>query len=336
MSFSISENIFGRFPVVEIIDNSTGSNIQVAYHGATLLRYNIPLNGSLFNIIDGFADEEEFIAARGARSWIMIPFANRIPEGWYTFLGNKYQLKPVPPRTQVIHGFASYHNYKLMSTEVNETSAKVIFEMKDIRPGVYEGYPFALNVYVAFQLSSSGLNIEVTAENDGSYALPFGTGWHPYFRTNNNGIENLIFTVNAGQIIKLDSNFIPLEGNNAYSDIKQFPELDFNAYIPAKDRKINNRILDHCYAELEINSYGLSECSLTDPENGLKITMFQKGGVTLAFSGDSLTQRKRKSVALEPMQFITNAFNREELADDIIVNPGEKKQFHFGCRGIQE
>jgi aldose 1-epimerase len=335
MSFSIYRRMFGSFETVILEDSTSGIQAEIALRGATLLNYSIMLENRLFNIIDGFKDEEELKAARGARSWIMIPFANRIPDGKYNFEGNEYQIKPIPPRTQVIHGFASYLDYKIHSAELGRDSAEVILKLDNIRPGVFEGYPFSLDIFIKFLLTKEKLLIEITAENSGERVLPFGTGWHPYFRTNDKGIENLVLTIDAEQVIRLDSSYIPVPGDQAYVSIKEYPEMNFNSDISLSERQINGRKLDDCYAVLKKDENGLSQCSLYDPENGLKIEMFQRGGVTLAFSGDSLSSRVRKSVALEPMQFLTNAFNREEFQEDIKINPGEKSVFTFGVRAYQ-
>jgi aldose 1-epimerase len=66
------------------------------------------------------------------------------------------------------------------------------------------------------------------------------------------------------------------------------------------------------------------------------LKVFQNKGVTLIFSGDSLIDRKRKSIAIEPMQCLTNSFNRKEFEDEITINPGEEKSFKFGVKFILE
>jgi galactose mutarotase-like enzyme len=63
-----------------------------------------------------------------------------------------------------------------------------------------------------------------------------------------------------------------------------------------------------------------------------EIEIFQQGGVTLVYSGDQLTSRKRHSIAIEPMQYITNAFNRKELKEKVLIKPGEKSIFNFGVK----
>jgi aldose 1-epimerase len=330
MSYTINRGSLGSYETIIMENDVTGESAEIAIRGATLIKFNVPFEGVLFNIIDGFADEDEFESAGGARSWIMVPFANRIPEGKYDFKGKEYALLPVPPRIKVIHGFASYIDYEIESANTDDGKAEVVFLTKEIRPGAYMGYPFPIDVRVTYKLSENRLDIKMEAYNTGDEPAPFAAGWHPYFRTNTEGIEHLVFTLNAGKVINLDENSIPLPGDAAYSSVKNFPDIDFNDYKKPEERVIGNRILDHCYADIREDNGGISRCSLYDPKNGMEIVMFQEGGVTLAFSGDTLAKRKRMSVALEPMQAITNAFNREEYEERIAISPGGKSVFKFG------
>lgn len=328
--FGYKEKMFGEFPVIELTDSTKGQSFEIALRGATPLKYNINYNNTDLDILDGFASSEEFVYSKGARCWIMAPFANRLPDGKYSFEGNDYKVNPIPPRNYVIHGFTAFETFSI--EEVNEETDSISVELvnKKTRPGVFEGYPFALDVQVSFKLEENRLTVEVEGCNRGDVPLPFGSGWHPYFKTGDGGIDHLILTMNAGKIIRLDEKYFPLQGNLAYASVDDYPELNFSSKIDEGVRRINKRKLDTCYDGLVKDDDGFSRASILDPDNGLKLSMFQEGGVTLAFSGDSLSTRPRKSVALEPMQFITNAFNRSELADKIKVAPGESSRFKFG------
>lgn len=328
--YNITKKKFGKFDSLQLSDSIAGTSFEINLQGATPLKYLIPVNGKLFDILDGFATPEEFEKAEGARCWIMAPFANRIPEGKYNFQNQSYKFDPVPPRTKVIHGFTSFEKFDISESNITDSSAEVILTTKKIRPGAFKGFPFSLDVSVKYKLEGLKISIQVTANNIGSNAAPFGTGWHPYLKTSDKGIENLILTIDADEIIQLDERLIPLAGKDAYAAIDKYPDLDFRSNQTKDKRTINGKIIDNCYTKLKSKSDGFYKASIFDPENGMEISMFQKGGVTLAFSGDTLKARKRDSIALEPMQFMTNAFNREELKDKIKIMPGEKSIFEFG------
>ncbi len=315
---------------IELSDTESGNKIEIALQGATLLNYFIPLNGELFNIIDGFTTPQELLSGKGARCWIMTPFANRIPNGIYNFNKNTYKLLPISPGTKVMHGISSHQKFEIYERGLTENFIEITFISKEIRPGVFPGYPFSLNVYIKYRLEKDKLSMSVIGENTGDTPLPFFPGWHPYFKTSDKGIDHLQLTVNSGKIILMNDQFIPLANNEAYGNIDNYTELDFRDTISNELRIIGSRILDIGYADLKKDNDGLFRSSIYDPQNGLGITMFQKDGFTIVFSGDSLPDRPRKSIAIEPMRFLTNAFNRNEFIEDMTILPGENKKFTFG------
>ena len=113
--FEFRESLFGEFPSVELIDSEKSGKFEIALRGATPLKYIIDHNNSLIDILDGFASPEEFVYSKGARCWIMAPFANRLPDGKYTFEGREYRVNPIPPRNYVIHGFTAFENFSVDS-----------------------------------------------------------------------------------------------------------------------------------------------------------------------------------------------------------------------------
>jgi len=328
--YTFLENKFGGYRSVLLSNESSGANFHIAQQGATALNFMLPLDsGKLFDVLDGFASPEEFKVGGGARCWIMAPFSNRIPNGIYKFDGNIYQLEAIPPGDKVIHGFISQIPFEINNVEINNRFIEVRFLTKTIRPGIFKGYPFAIDISIKYKLQDSELHIQIAAENVGESKAPFATGWHPYFKTSENGIEHLVLSIDADSVILLDQDYIPLSGNLAYGNIEDFPPLDFRSSLTAHQRVLNGRAIDNYYGKIKGDGNGYFTSSIYDPDNGLKISLFQKGGVTLLYTGDSLAERQRRSIALEPLQFITNAFNREEFKKDITILPGQKSVFEF-------
>jgi len=48
------------------------------------------------------------------------------------------------------------------------------------------------------------------------------------------------------------------------------------------------------------------------------------------YTADTLGTRRRESIALEPVEFMTNAFNRPECQVDLNLKPGASRRFRFG------
>lgn len=116
---------------------------------------------------------------------MLAPFANRIANGTYTFEENTYYL----PRNEVrcngkcdcaLHGFLWNKAMHIAGTMTSGTSAKLILQYEF--DGTDPGYPFVLNMTLTYELSATGLDIQVHAKNPSkTFALPFFHSLHPYF-----------------------------------------------------------------------------------------------------------------------------------------------------------
>jgi aldose 1-epimerase len=172
--------------------------------------------------------------------------------------------------------------------------------------------------------------MEIVGENVGARPAPFGCGWHPYFKTSEHGIVRLVLSVPAQGVIRTDDRLLPLEGQAAYGALEGTPDLDFRPTRPAASRRLGKAVLDRCFYGLSADPDGLSRTRLEDPDTGLTLTVVQEGGLMHVFTGDTLPIRPRASIALEPVQFMTNAFNRPEVKDRIALPPGQTSVFRFG------
>lgn len=328
--FTLVEKKFGEFDCFIIENSKTGERISLTKYGANLLSYEVPIHNELFDILDGFNSPEEIIAARGARNYIMAPFANRVKDGLYNFNYNAHQLKPIPPRSQVIHGFAAYQEFNIKDVVNNSNCILIEFESQPISSSQYSGYPFDIQIRVAYKLFDKKIEITVSGINNGKEPAPFWSGWHPYFKTNKKGIENLILTIPAEKIILVDREFIPLEGEAAFGDIEKYPNKNFSLLVHEDKKRIGGRKLNDCYADFQRDLTGLIRANIFDDTNGLSIDVFQSEGYLLAFTGEGLIRDPRKSIALEPMQCMTNAYNREEFIKKITLRPKGVSTFSFG------
>ncbi|MGH8270121.1 MAG: aldose epimerase, partial [Steroidobacteraceae bacterium] len=83
-------------------------------------------------------------------------------------------------------------------------------------------------------------------------------------------------------------------------------------------------------ADLIAEPDGRIRTRLADPATGFQVTVWQERGLMHAFTGDTLKRDGRRSVALEPMECMANAFNRQEWADAIRLDPGAERVFRCG------
>jgi len=329
--FQVREQLFGSHAATVLSDTVTGARAAIAHRGATLLSFTVLHQGGLVPILDGFATPEELEHPQGARSWIMAPFSNRIADGCYRFQGESHQLEITLPKSRTaIHGLVRTETFERIRVEETEEFSRAIFSCQAIRSRRFAGYPFDLDVRVSYVLRERSLWLEIAGENVGSQPAPFGCGWHPYFRTSDSGIDHLSLSIPAQGVIRTDDRLLPLEGQAAFCPLDEAPELDFRPSRPGTARGLGKLVLDRCFYGLSADDDGLSRTRIEDSRTGLTLTVLQQGGLMHVFTGDTLAIRPRASIALEPVQFMTNAFNRPEASERIVLPPGETSVFRFG------
>jgi len=62
----------------------------------------------------------------------------------------------------------------------------------------------------------------------------------------------------------------------------------------------------------------------------MQLAVRHDGGLVHVFTGDTLARDRRASVAIEPVEVLTDAFNRADCATAIRLEPGERRAFRFG------
>ena len=314
------------FDAVELADGR-GARALLARRGATLLDWRVAHGGEWVLLTDGYASSAELAGQNGVRNGIMAPFPNRITDGRYAYAGREHDLLPQAPDGQrlIYHGFLRKLDMEVAQLREGEAGAVVVFTAH-IRPGEFPGYPYDLDLSVEVSLDARGIALTLTATNRGSEPAPYAAGWHPYFRLGDAELDSLELTVPACQAIVTGDDLIPLPGDAAYVPLAARPTLDFR-----RPRPIGNQVLDLCYTDLQPYADGLIRSRLHDPATGHSLTVWQRGGLTHLFTGDTLARDPRRAVAIEPVEAMTNAFNRPELAEAIRLAPGASRSFTYGA-----
>lgn len=326
--YAIRHEHLGRWPVVALTDSESGMSVRLARRGATLLDFQVPLGERLHDIADGYADADALEAQEGARFAVMLPFANRIADARYRFDGKACDLQPgiSGDARGIMHGFVCEADFELLSADADDDGARVRFGHDGLRPGVHPGYPFALDLEVLFTLHAGGLDVEARMRNVGEQAAPCFFGWHPYLRLREDGIADCELQLPAHQAVRTDDRLIPLPGASALQPLDAVPPLDFR-----QPRRIGGCVMDTGFADPQVDADGRVRTRLRDPDSGLAVVVWQQSGVTLAFTGDTLAgAAARRSIALEPMEAMTDAFNRDDCIDAITLAAGAERRFHCG------
>jgi len=324
--FVISRSQLGSFPTVVLTDSASGAHAVVALRGATLNAYHVPHAGGLLDVVAGYETPEDLAELKASRGRIMAPWSNRIQHSRYRFGGGDkpHELPKNPAKPHILHGFVGGVDFDVLAERTTADGASVTFGTSVLRPGALEGYPFSVDVEVTYALTSGRLVVEVAGQNVGPGAAPFGCGWHPYFRTGSENIDHLKLAVPCRRKIVTDAELIPLPGDAAYLPIEQAGEFDFRPDAAGHGRPIGGLFIDGAFTDLLPGPDRLCRSWVRDDRTGVTLTVFQQGGLMHVYTGD------RRSLAMEPVQYMTNAFNRSECTDAITLAPGQESRFVFG------
>jgi aldose 1-epimerase len=325
--FSVTESSLGQFPLLVLADERRGIRLRVALRGATVVGIEVPEGDGHRNIADGYRDQAELQAAKSARYANMAPFANRIADGRYRFDGVEYDLQPGVTRDRgVRHGFLRTETYELVESSDGDEAASIVLRSRHVRPGAHAGYPFAIDVTVRYTLDARGIELTTTLANVGDTAAPAFFGWHPYFRLGDDGVDAWELHVPADTFIRTDAGTIPLPDTAAWLPMDDAdPALDFR-----RARAIGTVKLDNTFTDLQYGSDGRARTTLRNPATGLQVSVWQTHGVMLVFSGDTVPREPRTSVAMEPMECMANAFNRDDAAPLVRLEAGDERSFTCG------
>jgi aldose 1-epimerase len=326
--FTVTRSHLGAQELIVLVDADADREVRIARRGATVLSIGSCWGDKRRNIADGFRDEKELVGHKGSRFAIMTPFANRVDDSRYTFEEKTYDLQPgaVGADRASRHGFLRGVLFDVQREHADDDKASITLVTQAIRPDVNPGYPFALDFSVTFTLDAEGLTVEAKTRNVGDHAAPTFFGWHPYFHLSDNPIEGWELHVPADKVIATDKDFIPLPGTSAWQALERADHsLDFRT-----TRTIGDVQLNHTYADLQLDADGRARTRLRDPKSGVAIAVWQEKGVMLVFTADTTDRDARKSVALEPMECMPNAFNRDDCTPLITLGPGQERRFVCG------
>jgi aldose 1-epimerase len=265
-------------------------------------------------LLDGYRADEMSTAGRGQ---LLLPWPNRIRDGSYEFEGRCHQLpiNDVPER-DAIHGLVRWAAWSVAGREPHRVVLR-----HSVHP--QPGFPFSLDVVVEYLLSGAGLRVSTTATNVGADACPYGCGAHPYLTLGTQKVDSLILRAPARTVLLSDERGIPVSSQSV-----EGTEYDFR-----RPRRIGSSRLDNAFTDLERGGDGLARVSLSDPESGGSVTLWvdEAHPYLMLFTGDSVREVDRRSLAVEPMTCPPNAFQTGESL--IRLEPGQSFRTTWGIAG---
>ena len=242
-------------------------------------------------LVDGYDAHEMSSSGRGQ---VLIPWPNRLEDGSYEFDGKHNQL-PLnePERRNAIHGLVRWATWSVAEREAHRVVMQHVLYPQP-------GYPFLLRTSIEYALSDRGLLVRTTTTNLSSERCPFGRGTHPYLTLGTATIDRLFLTLPAGTVLQSDQRGLPIDSK----------AVDGTSYDFRQSRLIGSIALDHAFTDLQRDEDGIARVKLRDSDTGLQVSLWVDHSypyLTL-FSGDSLANVSRRSLAVEPMTCPPNAF----------------------------
>ena len=329
--YLIDHGHLGSEPVVIVATPDGATRVTVARRGATLLSWEVNRNrlGDPLDLVDGYRDEAELWSQDGVRNGVLAPFPNRVADARYRFADAEYDLLPGRTSSRLIyHGFARELPFDLAEAVVSADGARLTFSTR-IQSGRHSGYPFRLDFAVTYLVTADEIEITTRATNQGTTAAPYAAGWHPYFRLPGT-VDDWTLEIPARTLVRTDEALIPLDGEAAYQSLDDCPALDFR-----RSRKLSALVIDACFTDLAFGPDQRSETVLRHTQTPDELRVWQSAGSVHVFTGDTLARDRRRSIALEPVEVVTNAFNRAECAAALRLDPGETRTFRFGVRFLR-
>lgn len=244
----------------------------------------------------------------GGRGQLLVPWPNRIRDGRYSFACTERQLAISEPEFHnASHGLVRWSAWQSVDTTANSVDL-------GNRLIAQSGYPWELDLRLRYALTDDGLTVTLTATNRSDSAAPFAAGMHPYLDV---GVpaDEATLTLSADTHQHCDDRHLPT------STEPTPPALDFRA-----GRRIDDLELDDAWTDLDRDANGWAVVRI-EGRYAVELHLGPQWRWVQVFTGDTLAERSRQSVAVEPMTAPADAFNSG--TDLVSLEPGRSWRGSF-------
>jgi aldose 1-epimerase len=153
--------------------------------GFNCYRWRVAHGERAFDLL--YADPRLFLGARPTSGGvpILFPFPNRVRDARFTWDGKEHQLpRNDSEHVNAIHGFVFDRPWRVVDQGADGSAAWVTgaFRGSADAPDLAAFWPADYELRVTYRLAADSLRIEAAVVNPDTRPLPFGLGYHPYFR----------------------------------------------------------------------------------------------------------------------------------------------------------
>ena len=371
--FTVSEGIpLGGKPVVRIERPVPRSPAKSAFVGATIVpglgmnvwqvSYVHPLRGvqqllfsqpieqlkeelsdAILNNQDPFLNRAFFAGAP-----LLFPWANRLrglvseQKGTLEAKWNDQVLvvprnwppsqKPDPQASSAIHGLVYAKDFGI-SEKKSGSTATVAGSYQSAGFGV--GWPSALKVEVAVQLTADLFRYTVEARNTGDKPTPVALGWHPYFLLPSGKREQVELQIPAKARLEVDGP------NTVFPTGKKLQNAG-SQYDFVKSKPLGKLFLDDTFVDLNTEKSGRFVASLSDKSAAHSVTLSVLGTGPVSLPGSRITAFQvyapldKPFVCIEPQYNwgdpLGNIWPSPAAAGFVTLKPGEVTKYQVEIR----
>ncbi|HEX7739160.1 MAG TPA: aldose 1-epimerase family protein [Marmoricola sp.] len=241
-------------------------------------------------------------AVSAARGQILVPWPNRLRDGRFSYAGQTHQVAlSEPGLDNAIHGLARWHTWRLR--ERTDSSIRL-----GCRLPARSGYPWTLDLTVAYAVGEDGLTITLGAQNISSTPAPFAAGMHPYLDAGAPADDcTLHLAATTHQLV--DDRLLPTATEETG------PASGFDP-----PRALHGVVLDDAFTGLARDDSGWTRVRL-EGRHAVEVSADAAWPWVQVFTGDTLSSAEaRATVAIEPMTAPADAFNSG--TDLVELRPG--------------
>ena len=235
----------------------------------------------------------------GAHGSPLIPWPNRLEDGAYEFDGTEHHVALTEPdKHNAIHGFLRWRPWSAIEHDAD----RVVMAAR-LHP--LTGYPFTLDLRIAYELGETGLSVTTTAANLGDTACPYGFGQHPYLSPGSGSIDDCTLHLDAATRILTDPDRQLPIGREA---------VEGTAYDFRTPRRLGDQPIDDAFTDLTRDADGNAWARLTSPDAGtVELWVDAHHPFIEIYTGDTLgPNERRRGLGAEPMTCPPNAFHTGE------------------------